>query len=73
MEDLGGNVVRCAIHLMHVCVGLAIVMRSTKIDNFDCSAVVNINQNVLRFKVPMCHITAMAVSDSLQNLLSHDS
>ena len=58
---------------MHVRVRLAVVMRGAEVDDFNRSAVVNINQNVLWFQITMCNIAAMAVGDCLQNLLCHNT
>ena len=72
MEDLWRDVVWRTVHLVHYRVCLAVVVRSAKIDDLDRAAIVHINQDVLWLEVAMCNILLVAVSNGLQDLLSHD-
>ena len=46
-------------------------MRSAKVDDFDGTPLIDVNQDVLRLQVPVSNIFAVAVSDGLQDLLGH--
>lgn len=47
------------------------MMRSAKVDDFDGTPLIDVNQDVLRLQVPVSNIFAVAVSDGLQDLLGH--
>ena len=71
IKNLGGDVIRCAIHLMHN-VGptfSVVMMRRAKVDDLDRSLVLNIDENILRLQITMGNVLTMAVSDRLENLL----
>ena len=69
-ENFRSNVVRRAILLMHS-VGTSIIMvRRTKINNFDLSSVPDVDENVFRFKISVSNILSMTICDGLQNLFS---
>ena len=72
LENLRRNVVRCAIHLVHDRIWLAVVMRCAEVDHLDRSAIVDIDEDVLRFQVAMRHVPPMAVGDGLKDLLGND-
>ena len=62
------NVVRSAVHLVHLSLFFTIMVRCAKVNDFDGTLLVDVNENVLGLQVSVSNIPAVAVSDCLQDL-----
>ena len=73
-EDLGGDIVGCAVHLVHgVGSFISIVMGSSKVDNLDGTTILSVNEDILGLQITMGNASTVAVGDGLHDLLDNVS
>lgn len=75
VQNFRGYVCRGSTHIIHVLSRYG-HFRKPEVDNFNSSNLfcqwIFLNQNILRFEVPMCYTTSMQVLDGFKKLV-HDS
>ena len=70
-EDLRRDVVRCAVHLVHHVRVRIVVVRGAEVNDFDSAAILDVQQDILRFEVSVSNVLTVAVGNGLQDLLAN--